>query len=150
MEVERRGRGATAGAHEVVVADRGAADGDDEVGAARRASKAAARLSGVSRAIGRRRASAPAASSIAFRPKSFEAKIWSGPGSLAGHDQLVAGGDQRDDRAARDGDAAGAHRGEEGDVGRRAGGAARRCGRRREVAAGGADVGSAVAAGADA
>ena len=39
-------------------------------------------------------------------PKPFEETIWSGPGLLAGHHQLVAGRDQRDDRAARDRDPA--------------------------------------------
>ena len=70
----------------------------------------------MSRAIGSRRASAPAASSIAFSPKPFEETIWSGPGVLAGHDEFVAGGDQRHHRPAVHRHAAGVHRREQREV----------------------------------
>ena len=112
--------------------------------------KVAARLSACR---GRSAAAAPlppAASSIAFRPKSFEETIWSGPGRVAGHHQLVAGRDQRHHRPPR-------HRRPRRRSSRRAApprpGASRRGarerGRRGEVAAGRADVRLPVAVGAD-
>jgi hypothetical protein len=56
--------------------------------------------SGVSRAIGSIRTTAPSASAMALSAKMFEATIWSGR-VFARHHQFIAGGDQRDDRAAR-------------------------------------------------
>ncbi len=72
-----------------------------------------------------------------------------GAGRLAGHDQLVAGGDQRDHRAAVDRDAGDVHRGEEGDIDRAQPARRGDPGAGREVAAGRADVGLAVAVGAE-
>ena len=88
-------------ADQVVVADRGAADGDDEIGALRQIED---RASGLLRCRARWAAGAPrrpAASAMAFSAKALEAMIWSGPGVFAGHHQFVPGGDQRDDGAAR-------------------------------------------------
>ena len=70
--------------HQVEVADRGAAERDDQVGALASGQRPRRGSRRVSRAIGSSRASAPAASSIAFSPKPFEATIWSGPGSSPG------------------------------------------------------------------
>ena len=94
-------------------------------------------------------ASAPAASIIAFSPIGVRGEDLVGAGGVAGHDELVAGRDQRDGGAAGDGDAAGAHRREERDVGGAEAAGGGDAGAGGEVAAGGADVGIAVAAVAD-
>ena len=60
--------------------------------------------------------SPPSAATSAARPTAFEATIWSGPGDVAGRDQLVAGGDDRDARAAAHRDGAVAHRRGERDL----------------------------------
>ena len=77
----------------------------------------------------------------------FEETIWSGPGLLAGHDEFVAG--RRSAPPPGGGataTAAGVHRGEEREVDRAEPARGGDAGAGGEVAAGGADVGVAVAA----
>ena len=96
--------------HEVVLADRGAADDDEDVGAGRpvdAARRSPRRRSGaMPRSIG----SPPHSRTSAARPTPFDETIWSGPGSLAGRHQLVAVGEDRDARPAADGQGGMAHR----------------------------------------
>jgi hypothetical protein len=69
--------------HQVMIADRGAADGDDHVRAARQVQhRAQMRL--VVAGDGQEPGLAPSASTIAFSAKMFEATIWSGRGSSPG------------------------------------------------------------------
>ena len=100
-------RSAATCADQIVVADRGAADGHDQVGAARQPEARSSADAALSRAMGSSRGSAPMLPPAARAGRRlFEAMIWSGPGSSPGMHQFVPGRDQRDHRAARDGHAA--------------------------------------------
>jgi hypothetical protein len=70
-------------AHQIVITDRGPADGHDQIGPVGQRQHGRSSAS-VSRAMGKSRASPPAASTIAFSAKLFEAMIWSGRGSSPG------------------------------------------------------------------
>ena len=93
-------RASSTGRDEVVIADRGAADGDDDVGVVRALAKWASRLSRVSRAM-------PSSCGLGagrFGQRGDAQMIGgddlAGPGRLPGRHQLVAGREDGDARAA--------------------------------------------------
>ena len=86
--------------HEIGLADGGAAERHEHVGAGlARLRDRRSSASGVSLAMPRSIGSAPARAAIAATAKGFEATIWSGPAGLARRHELVAGGEDRDARA---------------------------------------------------
>ena len=101
VEIERQPWAEGGLLHQVEVADRGAAEGRRS---GRRRGEREARRRGSRRCRGRWAGAAPRRPrprAAPSSPKPFEETIWSGPGVVAGHDQLVAGRDQRHHRPAR-------------------------------------------------
>ncbi len=128
-------------ADQVVVADRGAADGHDQVRALGQLEGRRERGGGVAGDRQQPRLGARRASTIAFSPKPFEAMIWSGPRPRPACTSSSPVGDQRHDGAAAHGhgrrcSSRPAARGRRGRSRR----GARACGARGEIGAGGADV----------
>jgi hypothetical protein len=98
-------------ADQIVIADRGAADGHDQIGALGSATANGRAASSVSRAMGNEAGPRrPAASAIAASAKSFEAMIWLGRGVSPGITSSSPVAIMATHRAARHGDRGHVHR----------------------------------------